>query len=199
VQKSIIQSFNHSINFKMKNLIIIIVSLLFTVAASGQKYITKTGYIRFFSEAPLEKIEAHNRTVNAALDATTGDFVFRVLIKSFTFEKALMQDHFNENYLESDKYPNATFLGKVTNIGEVKSTRDGEYPVMVDGKLTIHGVTKSITVKGIFTVSKNSLLANAKFTVYLPDYKIDIPGAVVNNISKNIEITVEATLNKADF
>jgi len=183
----------------MKNLILIIASLLFAMTATGQKYITKNGYIRFFSETPLEKIEAHNRSVNAALDAATGDFVFRVLMKSFTFEKALMQEHFNENYVESDKYPNATLLSKVTNIRDVKTDKEGEYPVTVDGKLTIHGVTKSIKVKGSFTVGKNSLLAKAKFTIYLPDYKIDIPGAVVNNISKNIEITVEATLNKSDF
>lgn len=183
----------------MKTILIALTTVLFAVSAAGQKYITKTGYIRFFSDAPLEKIEAHNRSVNAALDAITGDFVFRVLMKSFSFEKALMQEHFNENYVESDKFPNATFLGKVTNIKDVKTDKDGEYPVTVDGKLTIRGVTKTVSVKGTFTVTKDRVLAKAKFTILLPDYKIDIPGAVINNISKSIDITVETTLDKANF
>ena len=110
----------------------------------AQRFITKTGFIKFYSDSPLEKIEAHNRQVNAAMDASTGDFVFRVLIKSFEFEKALMQEHFNENYLESDKFPNATFLGKVTNIKEINSAREGNYDALVEGKLTIHGVTQAV-------------------------------------------------------
>jgi polyisoprenoid-binding protein YceI len=170
-----------------------------SVSASGQRYLTKTGYIRFYSDAPLEKIEAHNRSVNAALDATSGDFVFRVLMKSFTFEKALMQEHFNENYVESDKFPNATFLGKVTNIKDVLTDKDGTYPVTVEGKLTIHGITKTVSVKGTFGISKDKLLAKAKFTILLPDYQIEVPGAVVNNISKSIEITVETTLDKSNL
>ena len=117
--------------------------------ASAQKYITKTGHIRFYSDAPLEKIEANNRQVNSALDAATGNFVFKVLMKSFEFEKALMQEHFNENYMESDKYPNSTFVGKVTNLSTIDFQRQGKYPAEVDGKLTLHGVTKQGKTKGM--------------------------------------------------
>ena len=100
--------------------------------------------IRFYSKSQLEKIEAVNRQVNTALLVQTGDFVFRVLIKSFNFEKALMQEHFNENYLESDKYPEATFLGKIINIKDINFTKEGSYPATVEGKLTIHGQTQLV-------------------------------------------------------
>ena len=104
----------------MKNLIILFFCLAaVSFSANAQKFITKTGHIKFFSDSPLEKIEAHNHQVNAALDASTGDFVFKVLEKSFEFNKALMQEHFNENYVESDKFPNALFSGKITNIKDV--------------------------------------------------------------------------------
>ena len=96
-----------------------IVFILVASAGYSQKYITKNGYIKFYSETPMETIEAHNRQVNSALDISTGDFVFKVLIKSFEFEKALMQEHFNENYMESDKFPDATFTGKITNLSSI--------------------------------------------------------------------------------
>lgn len=173
-----------------------IVVLIFTMAGQAQKYVTKNGFIRFYSDAPIEKIEATNRQVNAAMDITTGDFVFRVLMKSFTFEKALMQEHFNENYIESDKFPNATFLGKIINIKEVNISKDGNYPVTVEGKLTMHGETKQVSEKGTFEVKEGKLIGKAKFNIFLSDYKISIPNTVVNNISKTIEITVEVVLDK---
>jgi polyisoprenoid-binding protein YceI len=181
----------------MKKLLLIVICLA-TVApvAHAQKFITKTGHIKFFSESPMEKIEAHNRQVNAALDAATGDFVFRVLMKSFEFEKALMQEHFNENYVESDKYPNATFVGNVVNINEVNISKDGNYNVGVQGKLTMHGVTKQVQAKGSFEVKEGKILGKAKFDILLSDYNIKIPGAVANNISNEIEITVEVNLEK---
>ena len=182
----------------MKTKSIIFLLFIFSVLSSnGQKYLTKTGTIKFYSETPIEKIEAHNRVVNAALDGNTGDFVFKVLMKSFEFEKALMQEHFNENYVESDQFPNATFLGKILNIKDVNLEKEGDYPVLVEGKLTIHGVTNSIKEKGTFSVKQGKINAKAKFNILLSDYKVTIPGAVGNNISKTIEITVETNLDKA--
>ena len=96
---------------------------------SAQRYITKNGHIKFYSETPMETIEANNHQVNSALDIATGDFVFKVLMKSFEFEKALMQEHFNENYVESDKYPNATFKGKVLNISEYDFKSNNSFDV----------------------------------------------------------------------
>jgi len=178
--------------------IVCIFSLLtvVTLNANAQKYLTKNGMISFYSDAPIEKIEAVNRQVNAVLDAATGDFVYRVLMKSFVFEKALMQEHFNENYVESDKYPNATFAGKITNMKEINLSKDGVYPATVEGKLTIHNETKDISVKGTIEVKGNALLGRAKFNALLSDFKISIPNTLVNNISKTIEITVDIFLEK---
>jgi polyisoprenoid-binding protein YceI len=177
-------------------LLVILLPLAFTLNAGAQKFITKTGHIRFYSDSPLEKIEANNRQVNSAMDAATGDFVFRVLMKSFQFEKALMQEHFNENYVESDKFPNATFLGKITNIKEVDQAREAIYPVTVAGKLTIHGVTKEVSVKGTFEVKPGKMLGKAKFNILLSDFNISIPSAVKNNISNSVEVTVDVVLEK---
>ena len=179
-----------------KILAALILSFLFVSGLQAQKYITKNGFIKFYSDSPMEKIEAANRVVNSAFDASNGDFVFKVLMKSFVFEKALMQEHFNEKYVESDKYPNSTFVGKVTNIKEVNVTKDGNYPVSVDGNLTMHGVTKAVSTKGTFEIKDGKVLGKAKFNVQLSDYKISIPGAVTNNISKTVEITVEVVLEK---
>jgi hypothetical protein len=184
----------------MKTLFLLI-SLMLTlvITSQAQRYATKNGYIRFYSDAPLEKIEAINRQVNAALDLKTGDFVFRALMKSFGFEKALMQEHFNENYVESDKFPNATLLGKIVNFSEINTAKEGIYPVTVEGKLTIHGVTKQVTVKGTIEAKGGKLIGKAKFNINLDDYKITVPSAVISNISKNIEISVETVLEILAF
>jgi hypothetical protein len=181
------------------NLTILIFVLMTAISANGQKFITKTGHIRFYSDAPLEKIEANNRQVNSALDMATGGFVFKVLLKSFEFEKALMQEHFNENYVESDKYPNATFVGKVTNIKDINLGKEGIYEATVEGKLTLHGITKDMKEKGTFEVKQEKLIGRARFNLVLADYKITIPGTVGNNISKTIEITVDVNLDKANM
>lgn len=177
--------------------ILSIIILTTTGTMMAQKYLTKNGTIRFYSDTPMEKIEANNKQVKIALDISTGDFVFQVLMKSFEFEKALMQEHFNENYVESDKFPNATFLGKINNLKEIDVTKNGTYQANVEGKLTIHGVTKVIKEKGTFEISGDKITAKSKFNILLSDYNITVPGAVVNNISKSIEITVNAVLDKA--
>ena len=181
----------------MKKIILFLcLALGFAMGLQAQRYVTKNGFIRFYSDGAIEKIEATNRQVNAALDLGTGDFVFKVLLKSFTFEKALMQEHFNENYVESDKFPNATFLGKIVNCKDVNVSKDGTYPVTVDGKLTIHGETKQVNEKGTIEVKNGKLMAKAKFNIALADYKITIPSAVANNISKTVEINIETALDK---
>lgn len=173
--------------------------VLFTLIAGmcfSQKYVTKTGYIRFFSTTPAEDIEGRNKQVNSALDKTTGDFVFKVLMKSFEFEKALMQEHFNENYVESDKYPDAMFKGKVANMKDVNFDKGGVYKVIVEGDLTIHGVTRKVKQEGTIEVKGDKLIAKAKFFVKPADYGIKIPKAVINNISESIEVNVDASLDK---
>lgn len=183
----------------MKNIAFIgLFTLVFFINANAQKYLSKNGIIVFSGETSIEKIEAVNKQVNAALDASTGDIVFRVLMKSFVFQKALMQEHFNENFVESDTYPNSTFVGKVTNIKDVNITKDGVYNVDVEGKLTIHGVTKQVKEKGTLEVKGNQILAKSKFNVTVADFKITIPAAVRNNIARTMEVTVDLILEKAN-
>jgi len=181
----------------MKNVLkLILVLLTVTSSTFAQKSITRSGRIRFYSETPMEKIEAISAQVNSALDVATGDFVFKVLVKSFEFEKALMQEHFNENYMESDKFSTATFSGKISNLKDINFSKDGSYSANVEGNLTIHGVTNKITEKGTIEIQGGKIVTKAVFIIKPKDYNIIIPGAVVANIAESIQVNVDATLEK---
>jgi polyisoprenoid-binding protein YceI len=179
----------------MKKTIVLFLAIAMAGSLSAQKYMTKNGNVRFFSTTPVEDIEAVTNTVNVAVDASTGDVFFKILIKSFKFEKALMQEHFNENYMESGKFPNAEFTGKIVNIKDVNFSKDGEYAVTVEGTMTIHGVSKKITEKGTIIVKGGKVQLKSKFNVKPADYNISIPGAVRNKIAESIEVSVDALLN----
>lgn len=174
----------------MKRLFFILIITGLFIQASGQKYITKNGYIGFFSHTLVEDIKADNNQVASVLDISTGEIVFQVLIKSFRFEKALMEEHFNENYMESEKYPRATFTGKITNLSAVRFSSPGVYEVEVEGDLTIHGIAKKVKEKGTIEVAKESITASSKFSIDPKDYNIKIPAVVADKIAKTIEITV---------
>ncbi len=178
----------------MKRFILALMFLAPTFGTSAQKYMTRTGKISFFSTTPVENIEAFNNEAASVLDSKSGDLVFQVPIKSFKFEKALMQEHFNENYMESDKFPKADFKGKIPTIGDVNFAKDGVYNVKATGKLTIHGVTQDITVPGTVTVKDGAATLNAKFKVATFDYGIKIPTVVEGKIAKEIEVTVNCIL-----
>jgi polyisoprenoid-binding protein YceI len=181
----------------MKKIVLLFFAFaLISNVALAQRYITKSGHIKFLSSTPVEDIEAHNRSVQMALDSKTGDVVFKVLMKSFQFEKALMQEHFNENYVESDKYPNSTFRVKVSDMGGVDFSSPGKYDVSVEGTLTIHGVSNKISEKGTLTVTDDGVTAGAFFKVKPADYEIEIPAPVRKNIAKEIEVTVDCNLKK---
>jgi polyisoprenoid-binding protein YceI len=166
------------------------VLLLITTLATAQKYYTKNGNISFFSKTSMEDIKADNNQVMSVLNIQTGELQFSVLIKSFHFEKALMEEHFNENYMESGKHPKSTFKGTITDIGKVNFNKDGTYAVTVSGDLTIHGVTKKATTNGKMMVKSGKITGSTVFSVALADYKIEVPKLVENNIAKSIEITV---------
>lgn len=172
----------------------IAIVLLLANTAFAQKYMTKNGHISFYSKAPLEDIEAHNRQVSAALDTETGNLVFKVLIKSFQFEKALMQEHFNENYMESGKFPTSVFQGNVTNHEDIDFASPGNYKAEITGNLTIHGITREINTTGTFIVDEKQIKGDSEFMVRLDDYDIEIPKAVINNIAEEIKITVDILL-----
>ena len=161
-----------------------------------EKFYTKTGKISFYSKAPMEEIEAVNNTVTAVLDTKTGGFQFLVKMNGFAFEKALMQDHFHENYVESDKYPNAQFKGSIVNNSEINYSKEGVYNAKVKGLLTIHGVTKEIETTGTIKVQGNNLKAESVFNILLSDYDVKIPQLVGEKISNNIRITANTNLEK---
>lgn len=179
-----------------------VIGLFFFLAISGivtlqaQKYGTRAGNVTFSSVTPLEVIEGNNESVSSVLDATTGAFQFSLQVKGFQFEKATLKEHFNENYMESDKFPNSTFKGSIVNIKEVNFGKDGSYPVSVKGSLTIHGVTKEITTKGTVNVKGGLVTALSSFNVSSEDYGIAIPAVVKDKIAKSILVKVNCALNK---
>lgn len=174
----------------MKRLTFIFILSFLFLAGNAQKYMTKNGYIGFFSHTPMEDIKADNNQVAGVLDISTGDMVFQALIKSFHFDRALMEEHFNENYMESDKIPKASFKGKITNLSSVNFTKKGVYEVTVEGDLTIHNTTNKISTKGTIEVVTGGINANSKFKIIPEDYKITIPGVVRDKFDKSMEVTV---------
>ena len=177
----------------MKKIFLVFLSIGLFQFAGAQKFISKNGHIWFYSYTPVEVIEAHNRQVVSILDAATGDLQFNLLVKSFEFKIALMQEHFNENYMESDKFPKSSFKGKITDPGKVDFKKDGVYPASVSGDLMIHGITKTVTTLGTLEIKGGSITAKAKFTVSPKDYNIEIPALVEKNIAKSIDIHVDVT------
>ncbi|MBN8674947.1 MAG: YceI family protein [Chitinophagales bacterium] len=181
---------------KTKSLITIVLFLLLPCLVMAQgKFYTKSGRISFFSSTSIENIEAVNRNVVTLLDSQTGSLQFAVLMKGFEFKKALMQEHFNDKYVESDKFPKAEFKGQITNPTEINYTVNGTYTAKVKGKLTIHGETKDIETSGTVTVKEGKIVLNAVFNVLVADYKISIPKLYRDNISKSIRVTVDCSLS----
>lgn len=180
----------------MKKVILVAVMIVGGYTAMAQKYMTRTGKVTFFSSTPLENIEAFNNETASVLDAASGEFVFQVPIKSFRFEKSLMQEHFNENYMESGKYPKAEYKGTISDMDAVNFSKDGRYEVSTKGKLKIHGVTKDVTLPGTVVVKGDKVTINSVFNVKPKDYEINIPGIVENKIAESIEVTVNSILEK---
>ena len=178
-----------------KNLIAVASFLLVAGITHAQgRYFTKTGRIEFSSKAPLEDIDAVNKSVTAVLDAKSGALQFSVLMKGFEFDKALMQEHFNENYIESDKYPKADFKGTITNNSNIDYSKPGTYTANVNGKLTIRGVTKDVQTTGTIKVEGENLATTSAFNILLSDYNIKIPAVVKDKINNNVRISVNTKL-----
>jgi hypothetical protein len=176
----------------MKTLILsTLLVLTVSFSQAQEKYFTRTGHISFFSKAPLEDIEAHNKQATSILNVSNGELVFSVLMKGFEFEKALMQEHFNETYMESEKFPKAAFKGKIDNFSDIDFTKDGEYDVKVSGDLEIHGVSKPYTAGGTLVIKGKSIKADSKFNVKASEHGVKIPSGKADNISNSLEITVD--------
>jgi len=175
--------------YTMKKLIFSLL-ILFSCAADGQLLMTKNATISFHSHTFLENIDAVNKNAMAVIDAGKKKIAFSLIMKQFDFPKKLMQQHFNENYIESDKYPKATFSGFYSENADL--TKDGSYPLKVNGKLTIHGVTKDVLIPATLTVKGGAITGDATFKLNPTDYNIDIPFIVREKIEKENTVKVKA-------
>ena len=181
----------------MKNVILFFTLFAFVnKQADAQVYYTKNGNVSFYSKTVLENIDAENNQVISVLNIGTGALQFSLLNNAFHFPKAKMEDDFNEDYMESQKYPRSTFKGTITNVGDVNFAQDGSYPVKVNGELTIHGVTKNISARGTIAVKDGNISATSSFKVLVKDYKIQVPSIVSNKIGESIEIKVACNYQK---
>lgn len=173
----------------------ILICTTFSADLWAQKYKSIASGIQFFSEAPMEDIEAVNHEGQSAINLSTGEIVFSIPIKSFIFDKSLMQEHFNENYLESEKYPKATFRGVVSGYDLKKIVWQ---QAMAQGKMTIHGIEKDFSCEGKIKIEDDELNIETKFPIQLKDYKIKIPKVVFYNIAEIIEVTINFDYEKIE-
>lgn len=181
----------------MKKYISIFLFLLIPIFAMSQdKFISRNGSVQIYSKTPMETIDATNSQVASAIDAGKGTIAFDVIIKSFKFKKALMEEHFNENYMNSDKFPKSTFKGSFPGFDLKNFSKNGSYNVTVEGDLTIHGVTKKIKEKGTLDIKDGKITAKSKFNVKPQDYGIEIPSVVKDKIASLIEISVNIPYDK---
>jgi len=175
----------------MKKQIIILAILITSVSVFGQdKFIAKNAYISFYSSTPLEDILGESNEAVTILDATKGEVVFQALMATFHFKRALMEEHFNENYMESSKFPKAKFKGIIEGFNK-DMLKAPVANIKITGQLNVHGVEKTITVSGTIGMEAGKLVATAKFKVTPEEYGIVIPSLVRDKIGKEMEITVK--------
>jgi polyisoprenoid-binding protein YceI len=194
----VIESNNEQKNEIMKNLKspIILFATLFAISLNAQtpgKYVSTKTHVKFFSTTPVEDIEAHNYATVGTIAPSSGEVIFSVPIQSFEFEKAMMQQHFNnEHFLESSVFPKAKFKGTITNLDEIDFTKNGEYKAKIEGDMTIKDKTNPINETGTIKVSGQVLTIDSSFDIILADYGITFNDSemVSTKIGKSIEITI---------
>jgi hypothetical protein len=160
-------------------------------AFSQGKYIAKNAYISFYSSTPMEDILGESNEVVTILNAETGEIAFQALMTTFHFKRALMEEHFNENYMESTKFPKAKFSGKIEGFNK-DMLKNAATEVKVTGTLSVHGVDKTVTVPAKLGMENGKLKGTTKFKVTPEDYGITIPSLVRDKIAKQMEVTVKA-------
>ncbi|OIQ17693.1 MAG: hypothetical protein BM557_08375 [Flavobacterium sp. MedPE-SWcel] len=180
---------------KKKNFILLLVVLL-PALFYGQKYITRTGSLKFEASVPaFEEVAAENKSVSAALNASNGDMAVLALMKGFRFKVALMEEHFNESYAETDKYPKATFKGKIVDL-DVTKLSEKPQKLTIKGELTLHGKTKQITDVANVSMSKEGVIITGDFTVKPADFDIKIPRVVRKKVADTVSIYYNLSLSK---
>ena len=179
-------------DFMKKILTITLFSTLISANVFAQIYIGKTSEISFYSDGIIEDIEAKNTSTKPILNTANNEVLFKISIQGFVFAKSLMQEHFNETYMESDKFPHALFKGKINETIDWKI--DGTHKVTVTGKLTIHGIEKERTMDGTATIKGGEITLETKFNVAIKDHNITVPTIVVQNIAEIVEVKIKALL-----
>tara|TARA_B100000214_G_scaffold374058_1_gene355829 strand:- start:3402 stop:3938 length:537 start_codon:yes stop_codon:yes gene_type:complete len=172
----------------------LLVFILFPLIARDIYY-TRSGTVSFFSATPIEDISAKNNQVTCVLDNDNGQVSFRIPILGFSFKNGLMQEHFNENYMESDIYPNASFKGMINDWDKLKLTKESQ-KIKITGEMTIRGISKEINETGIINKNKKNIIGSADFQIKIADYGIKIPKIVKKNIAEIIDINIEVSLKK---
>lgn len=175
-----------------------ILALLFIILGpsiiKAQRYFTKAGTIYFNASGNSEIVEATNKSVTSVMDTQTGALQFSVMMKAFQFDKALMEEHFNENYVESSRFPKCEFKGEIQNNQQIQYNKEGSFQSIVKGKLTIHGITKDVEASGTISVKDGKIHALSEFKILLSDFNIEIPGLVKDKISNEVKIRVDCSM-----
>jgi hypothetical protein len=172
--------------------VLLTIASAFTSQLSAQIFMAKTCEVSFFSKTPVEDITAISNIAKPLLNTKTQDVQIKIPMTSFVFEKPLMQEHFNENYVESEKYPFAIFKSKINE--PVDFTKDGEYTVTVTGILSIHGVDKEYTLPGKLIVKGEQITISSRFKIKFADHNIIIPALYRGIIPPDTEVKINATL-----
>jgi len=176
------------------SLLILILFFFFNLSGFGTKYLTKTGYIYFKSHTDAIDIDGSNHNVAAIFDSSTGEVVVIVLIKAFDLPLATANEHFNETYMESDKFPKASLKGKVSNFKDVNFLVDGEYPITLEGILSIHGESRDVVQNTVINVKDGVVSGKCSFKVNINDYSIVVPADVKNRVAQVVDVVVELSL-----
>ncbi|GAA4280767.1 YceI family protein [Gaetbulibacter aestuarii] len=180
----------------MKNFLVLIIFIFGSWANAQNRYITKTGLISFEASVPsFEEVAATNKSVTAIINTDNGDIAALALVTGFRFKNALMEEHFNENYAESNKFPKAVFKGTIEGFSLQKEAKN----LILRGELTFHGVKRPLnSIPVILSFKKNEVYMKGKFKVLASDFEIEIPKIVRNKIAEDIVVTFEFELEKKD-
>lgn len=175
------------------------VATSFIANAQGDKYantfVCSKGMIHFFSATAMENIEATSNTAVCVINTQTKKVYAKVQMTSFVFEKKLMQEHFNENYMESDDYPNGILDAVI--VEDIDFTKDGTYNITLRGTFEVHGVKQTRDIPGVLVIKNGQpASATAKFNVKLADHKIAVPKAIIMNIAESIDVDINFTFEK---
>ncbi|MCZ4225353.1 YceI family protein [Pedobacter rhodius] len=174
----------------MQKLFFTLTALFLCTGIQAQIWVSKSVTSSFFSSTPVEDIDAQSKSGASAIDTKTNNIIFKISNTSFQFKKKLMQEHFNENYMESDKYPTSDFKGKIAE--QLDFSKPGSYPITVKGNLQIHGVSKEYQAKGLLVITNGEAKATSTFNVKLSDHDIKIPTIVFKQIAETVQVKITA-------